>query len=111
MVSWEEATRATVELAKAQVGRNQLPEVTEYIHSLCIEGIALEAAIEYAQWSAAAEYRVLSRQSLVLDKIPYENIKSFFGGGTMPETKEVRVARAKRHQRLLAQWTLGQDHL
>lgn len=62
-------------------------EVTDYMRGLGMKKEAFEAATDYAQWSATAEYRMLSRAGTMVDEIPMEELRAFLGRGSMLELK------------------------
>lgn len=95
MISWEEAVKAIADKAKAQVLRNQLPEVTEYMRGLYIEEEALGAAIEHAQWLADAGCRMSPRAGIMVDEIPMEEFRPCLGRGAMLGLKEVPIAQGQ----------------
>ena len=74
MPSWEAAYRRCKRRAKAHVLANRVTPIDEYIQELGIEEDAVAAAIAYARWSAAAEYRLLAAAGIHVDDISWEDL-------------------------------------
>lgn len=55
--------------AKPHVLAHRVPGIDAYVQELGIEQQTPAAAIGYAQWSAAAEYRLLASKGIQVDQI------------------------------------------
>ena len=71
--SWEEAWEKTYRRANAHVLTNRIPEIDAYVQELGIETETIAAAVSYAQWSAAAEYRLLAAKGIRANEISFED--------------------------------------
>ena len=65
--------------AKAHVRANRIDEIDAYVKELGLEDEALVAAVKYAQWSAAAEYRLLASAGIRVDEISFDDLEPFLG--------------------------------
>ena len=62
--SWEVACGRTEAAARQHVLDHRVPKVDDYVQQLGIEEECVTAAIKYARWSAAAEYRLLASKGI-----------------------------------------------
>ena len=65
--------------------KNQRRAIPTYVQGLGIEKLALEAAIDSARRSAAAEHRLLATQGIMVGKINLTDLEPFLGRGSMLE--------------------------
>ena len=89
-----------------------MPAIDAYVRELNIEDKTLSAAVAYARWSAAAEYRLLAAAGIHVDDISWEDLEPFLGRGRMPVLETVTLSElldhAKQELELVA-WAQGQD--
>ena len=78
---WEQALVETHARAKAHVDANRADEIDAYVKEIGIEDETRAAAIKYAQWSAAAEYRLLARAGIRFDEISFDDLEHFLRSG------------------------------
>ena len=82
--TWQAARRRLDAHAAAHVHGNRLPQIDDYIHKCGIEAPCLQASLTYAQWSAAAEYKLLASKGIKVGDIPLKDLEPFLGRGRMP---------------------------
>ena len=109
--SWESACRKTKKRAKDHVLANRLAEIGAYVRDLGIEDETLAAAIDYARWSAAAEYRLLAAAGIHVNDIAWDDLQPFLGRGRMPVLETVKLSDLLSYTRQdleLVAWAQGQ---
>ena len=62
---------------------HRVPEIDAYVQELGIEQTVV-AAVSYAQWSVAAEYRLLAFKGIHVDEISLRDLEPFLGRGRTP---------------------------
>ena len=78
--------------AKAHVLNNRVAEIDAYVKAQGVEDETLAAAIKYAQWPAAAEYRLLASAGIRVDEISFDDLEPFLGRGRMPSLQSVLLS-------------------
>lgn len=89
--SWHEAVQATSKRANAHVFQNGATAIDQYITDLGIEELAVQAAIDYAECFAAAEYRMLAADGIQVREIKFGDLWPYVGRGFMPEYEEISL--------------------
>ena len=110
--SWRAAYRKCKKRATAHVMDNRVTTVDECTRELGIEEDGLDAAITYARWSVAAEYRLLASAGIHVDDISGADLEPFLGRGRMPVLETVTLKElldySKQELEMVA-WAQGQD--
>ena len=91
---------------------NRASAIDDYVRELGIEDDALAAAVAYARWSAAAEYRMLAAAGIHVDDISCDDLEPFLGRGRTPVLERVKLSDMhdyKRQNLELVAWAQGQD--
>lgn len=84
---------------------------TAYVRGLGHGIWAIEAAIRYAQWPAAAEYRLLASAGIRVDEISFD-LEQYVGRGRMPVLEAVYLSELldlNKHDLELVAWSQEQD--
>ena len=92
VLPWEEAWGKTHRRAKAHVLANRIPEIDVCVQVLGIESQTTAVAVTYAQWSVAAEYRVLVAKGIRVNEISFEYPDLYLGRGRMPVLENVLLS-------------------
>ena len=82
--SWEVAESRTEAAAKQHVLDNRIAQVDDYVQQLGIEEESVTAAIKYARWSAAAEYRLLASKGIKVGELSMADLEPYLGRGRLP---------------------------
>ena len=69
-----------------------MQEVDKYVQQLDIEEASLKAAIKYARWSAAAEYRLLASKGIKVGETSMADLEPYLGRGRLPVLERVSLA-------------------
>ena len=91
---------------------HRVQQVDDYVQQLDIENESVRAAIKYARWSAAAEYRLLASRGIKVADISMSDLEPYLGRGRLPVLEQVSLALLKDNERDLLDrmaWTLGVD--
>ena len=91
---------------------NRVDQIDAYVKELGIEAETLAAAIKYAQWSAAAEYRLLASAGIRVDEISFDDLEPFLGRGRMPVLQNVLLSDLldlNKHNLEQVAWSQQQD--
>lgn len=110
--AWEVAEARTQEAARQHVIDHQVKEVDDYIRQLDIEDESLKAAIKYARWSAAAEYRLLASHGIKVGDVSIADLEPYLGRGRFPVLERVSLAMLSDTKRNIIDqmaWSLGVD--
>ena len=95
MISWEEAnqiTRKTIDKARK---KERQPEVEEYAKEIGISESMGKATWQYAEWSAAAELRLLSAKGVRVKWMTNKQIEKYCGRGLPWEVRQKPVCESK----------------
>ena len=91
---------------------NRISAIDDYVRELGIEDDALAAAVTYARWSAAAEYRLFAAAGIHVDDISWEDLEPFLGRGRTPVLETIKLSDMldyKRQNLELVARAQGQD--
>ena len=110
--TWQQARECTQAAAQKHAQDNRLPQVDDYIRLLNIEEGSLQAAISYAKWSAAAEYRLLATCGIKVKEFTLAELEPFLGRGRLPVLVEMPLSELNETKTDRVDdmaWSLGVD--
>lgn len=79
-ISWAESKRTTRKSVETAMKRKQ-PEVQEYVENIGIAKSMAKTTWQYAQWSAAAELRMLSAKGVKVKSLTQKQVEANCGRG------------------------------
>ena len=78
--------------AKQHVLDHRIAQVDDYVQQLGIGEESVTAAIKYAGWSAAAEYRLLASKGIKVGELRMADLEPYLGRGCLPVLEHVSLA-------------------
>ena len=94
-ITWEEAKRITRKIVDKARKRENQPGVEEYAAEIGIDTSMRKATWQYAEWSAAAELRLLSANGVKAKWMTNKQIEKYCGRGLPWEVRQNLFAEAK----------------
>lgn len=94
-ISWTEAVKLTRNMVTAAEKRKQ-PEVEEYAKEIVIQESMERATWQYAEWSAAAELRLLSAKVVNAKSMSNKQMAKFCGRGLPWEVRQKPMRGGKK---------------
>ena len=82
-ITWEEAKKITRKTLDKARKRARQPEVEEYAADIGISKSMWTATWQYAEWSAAAEIRLLSAKGVTVKWMTNKQIEKYCGRGLL----------------------------
>ena len=99
-ITWEEATKITRKIVDKARKRQTQPEVQEYAEAKGIERSMKKATWQYAEWSAAAEIRLLSAKGVKVKWMTNKQMEKYCGRGLPWEVSKDQSAKARNRTSL-----------